>query len=119
MVIPEPFATISSSILLNIASDIVEHQSKYLEHTLVGRLLKWGGLIEPDFRDRLHNTLKQTLELFFHTYPQYDLAGIEAFFRDPTVAQQIGDYILNRKPIDHHNIQEALKQNLMSDAVTV
>ncbi len=119
MIVPEPFATISSTILLNIASDIVEHQSKHLEGTLVGRIMKWGGLIEPDFRDRLRTTLKQALELLFYTHQEYNLTGIEAFFRDPMIVRQIGDYILNRKPIDSRSVQQALERSLMSDGVTV
>lgn len=119
MIVPEPFATISSTILLNIASDIVEHQSKHLEGTLVGRLMKWGGLIEPDFQDRLRTTLKQALELLFHTHPEYNLTDIDAFFRDPTIARQIGDYILNRKPIDSRSVQQALERSLMKDGVTI
>src|SRR5215472_17423648 len=103
MAIPEPFATslsITSTILINIASDIVEYHAQDLEGTLAGRLLKWSGLVEPDFYDRLRDTVKKALELFFQTYPHYDLSGIEGFFRDPAVARQIGGYILNRQPID-------------------
>ena len=119
MAIPEPFATITSTILLNIASDIVEHHAKDLEGTVAGRLLKWSGLVEPDFRDRLRDTIKKALELFFQTYPQYDLSGIEGFFRDPAVARQIGGYILSRQPIDEQQIQQALDQHLKKDAITV
>jgi hypothetical protein len=122
MIIPEPFATtlsITSTILINIASDIIEYHAKDLEGTLAGRLLKWSGLVEPDFYDRLRDTIKKALELFFQTYPQYDQSGIESFFRDPAVARQIGAYILNRQPIDEQQIQQALDRHLKKDAITV
>src|SRR5450631_3747040 len=115
----EPINSIASSILTNIASDIVENHMLDLEHTFAGRLLKWSGLVQPDFNDRLRDTLKKTLQLFFQTYPQYDLSGIEDFFRDPAVARQIGDYILDRQPIDEQQIEQALARHLLSDPTTV
>src|SRR5437764_1033010 len=99
--------TITATIILSITADIIEHQAKHLDHTLVGRLLKLGGLIEPDFTDRLRETVKQGLQLFFEKHPEYDLTGIVAFFRDPTVAQVIGNYILNHQPIDEQQIEQA------------
>src|SRR5579884_4224923 len=121
MAIPEPFATtltITSTILTNIASDIVEHHAKDLKGRLAGSLLKWAGLMEPDFDDRLRETLKKALQLFFQTYPHYDLSGIDTFFRDPAVAQQIGNFILDRQPIDEAQIQQALDRHLRNDALT-
>src|SRR5947209_13519449 len=111
--------TITTGIISAIAADILEHNAKALEGTLAGRVLKRMGLIEPNFNDRLRDTLKKTLELYFEIYPQYDLSGIDAFFRDPAVAQQIGGYILNRHPIDQQQIQQALSRHLMSDPITV
>jgi hypothetical protein len=119
MLIPEPINSIASSILTNIASDIVENHMTDLENTFAGRLLKWSGLVQPDFNDRLRDTLKKTLQLFFQTYPQYDLSGIEDFFRDPAVARQIGDYILDRQPIDQQQIEQALARHLHNDPTTV
>lgn len=111
--------TLSSTILMNIASDIVEYHAIDLEQTFAGRLLKWGGLIQPDFNDRLHDTLKKSLQLFFQTYPQYNLTGIGAFFSDQVIARQIGDYILNRTPIDEYQVQQALNRHLLQDPVTI
>jgi len=118
--IPESFtaAALTAGILTNIAADILEHHAKALEDTLVGRMLKWAGLIEPNFDDRLRDTLSKALGLYFETYPEYRLTGITAFFRDPAVAQQIGGYILDRKPIDSSEIQKALARHLGSDAIT-
>lgn len=120
MPIPEPFtpAALTAGILTNIAADILEHHAQALEGTLVGRMLKWAGLIEPNFDDRLRDTLSKALGLYFETRPDYKLSGIKAFFRDPAVARQIGSYILDRKPIDQDEIQEALDRHLGSDAVT-
>jgi hypothetical protein len=117
--LPEPINSIASSILTNIASDIVENHMTDLEHTFVGRLLKWSGLVQSDFNDRLRETLKRALQLFFQTYPQYDLSGIEDFFRDPVVVQQIGSYILDRRSIDEQQIKQALDRHLLNDPMTV
>jgi len=120
MPIPEPFtaAALSAGILTNIATDILEHHAQTLEDTLVGRALKRVGLIDPNFNDRLRDTLSKALGLYFETCPQYKLTGITAFFRDPVVARQIGGYILNREPIDEDQTQQALNQHLGSDAIT-
>lgn len=117
--LPEPITTITTSILTNIASDIVEHHAKDLENTLAGKLLKWGGLVGPDFQDRLRDTIKKALQLFFQTYPQYNFVSIELFFRDPIVTSQIGSYILDRKPLDEQQIKQALNKHLMNDPTTV
>lgn len=120
MPVPEPFtaAALTAGILTNIAADILEHRARVLEDTLVGRTLKWAGLIEPDFDDRLRRTLSTALGLYFETHPEYRLTGVKSFFQDSAVARQIGDYILDRKPIDKREIQEALDRHLGSDAIT-
>jgi hypothetical protein len=120
MPIPEPFtpAALSAGVVTNIASDILKHHAQALEGTLAGRMLKSAGLIEPDFDDRLCDTLSKALNLYFETYPQYQLTGVTAFFRDPAVARQIGGYILDRKPIDQEQIQHALDRHLHRDGTT-
>jgi hypothetical protein len=120
MSIPEPFTltAISAGILTNIATDMLKHRAQALEATLAGRMLKWVGLIEPNFDDRLRDTLSKALELYFERYPQYKLGGVIEFFRDPITAKQIGNYILDRKPIDQDQIQQTLDQRLGGDAIT-
>jgi hypothetical protein len=85
MQIPDPFTpiSISAGVLTNMVYDILKHRAQALEGTLVGRMLKWAGLIEPNFDERLSDTLGKALRLYFKEYPQYELTGIEAFFRDP------------------------------------
>jgi len=120
MPIPEPFtaAALTAGVITNIAADILEHHAQALEGTLVGRMLKWAGLIEPNFDDRLRDALSKALSLYFEAHPQYKLTGITTFFRDPAVGRQIGGYILDRKPVDQGQIQEALNRHLGSDGVT-
>ncbi len=102
MPIPGPFspAALSVGVVTNIASDILRHHAQALEGTMVGRMLKSAGLIEPepDFDDRLRDALSKALNLYFETHPQYQLTGIIVFLRDPAVARQIEGYILSRKP---------------------
>lgn len=120
MPVPEPFTPVAltAGILTNIASEILRHRAQALEDTLVGRTLKWAGLIEPGFDDRLRDTLSTALALYFKAHPEYKLTGVKSFFQDPAVGRQIGDYILDRRPIDEKKIQEALDRHLGSDAIT-
>jgi hypothetical protein len=116
----DPFSpiAITAGVLANIATAIAKHSAQNLEGTLVGRMLMKAGLIEPNFNERLSNTLSRSLKLYFETYPQYRLSGIESFFRDPIIAEQVGNYILDRRPIIQSEIQQVFDQHLRSDAVT-
>lgn len=120
MSIPEPFTPIAltAGILANIATDILRRHAQALEGTLVGRMLKLAGLTESDCDDRMQGTLSEALQVYFQTYPQYNLTGIAAFFRDQITAQQIGGYILDRKPIDQEQIQQTLNRPWGSNGVT-
>ncbi len=117
MPIPDPFTPIAltAAITANIATDILKHHTQSLEGTLVGRALKWAGLIEPNFDERLRDTLSKALDLYFQMNPEYKLAGIVSFFRDPVTAEQICQYILNRQPIDQFALQQALEQHTRSN----
>ncbi|NET56585.1 MAG: hypothetical protein F6K47_10565 [Symploca sp. SIO2E6] len=114
MLIPEPFTAtpIAAGILTNIASDILKHHAQSLEGTLVGKALKLAGLIEPNLYDSLHDSLYKALDLYFNTYPQRDLLGVDNFFLDAEVARQVGGYILERKIIDWAKIQKAFARTV-------
>ncbi|NEO48357.1 MAG: hypothetical protein F6J94_26550 [Moorea sp. SIO1F2] len=114
MLIPEPFTAtpIAAGILTNFASDILKYHAQSLEGTLVGKVLKSAGLSEPTLYDSLHESLYKALDLYFNTYPQRDLLGIDNFFLDPEVAGQISGYILERRAIDWFKIQEAFDKQV-------
>ncbi len=78
MPIPESFtpAAISAGVLTNIATDILEHHAQALEGTLAGRMLKLAGLIEPNFDDRLRDTLSKALRIYFETHPNYKIGRL-------------------------------------------
>jgi hypothetical protein len=120
MPIPEPFTAIpiTAGILTNVASDILKHHAQSLDGTPAGRMLKWAGLIEPNLLDRLRDVLKKTLELYFKLYPERELPGIDDFFRDPVITEQISGYILCRLPVDTAKIQQAWERHLSSERVT-
>lgn len=120
MSVPDPFTpvAITAGVLTNIATDILKHHAQSLETTLAGRMLKWAGLIEPNFDERLRATLSQALSLYFESHPQYKLTGITAFFQDPDVGRQIGAFILDRQRIDEKQIQQALNRHLGQEAIT-
>lgn len=107
---PEPFtaAALTAGVLTNIASDILQHHAQRLDGTLVGRVLKKARIIEPDFNDRMRTTLAQALSLYFTTYPDYNLVGVQTFFTNPVVAETIGDFILDRRPIDQTRLEEGI-----------
>ncbi len=121
MLIPEPFTPVvlSGSILANLATDILKHHAQSLDDTLAGRMLKRAGLIEPNFEDRLRDTLVKSLQHYFETYPQYRLTAITAFFQDPDVARQIGGYILDRQVINQAQIEQALERHLGQDVTSL
>ncbi len=108
---------ITQGILANIATEILEHHAKSLDGTLAGRMLKWAGLIGPNFYDRLRETIIQALELYFETHPAYRLTGVIAYFSDPVTAKQIGDFILQRRPLDSQQLQHALDQHINEDRI--
>jgi hypothetical protein len=94
MSIPEPLTAIplTASILANIATDILKFHAQSLEGTLVGKGLKWAGLIEPSSCERLNEILFKTLDLYFNKYPERNLLGMDSFFLDVHVSRSIGSY---------------------------
>ena len=120
MQIPDPFtpAAITAGIITNIASTILLNRTQDLEGTLVGKVLKKARLIEPNFHERLHDTLIRALDLYFKKYPKYKLTGIEFFFRDPTTAQQIGTYILEGQLPKREQVQHNIDRYLGNDGIT-
>lgn len=103
--------TISAGVLTNLAYDVLKHRAQSINNTTAVKMLKWAGIIEPNFEERLCETLSKTLGLYFKEHPQYALSGIVDFFRDASVAEQIGDYILDRRPIDYTQLQLAFEQH--------
>jgi len=121
MPIPEPFtvAALGAGVLTNLASDILKHRAQALEDTLAGRMLKWAGLIEPGFNDRLQDAIAHALELYFETYPQYQLSGVMSFFGDPAAGNLIGSYILDRQPLNENDVRQALEAHFGGDPISV
>jgi len=117
MAFPELFTPISvtAGILTNIATDILEFHAQSLEGTFVGKILKGLGLIEPNIYDRLHDVLWKALELYFYIYPERNVGAIDNFFLDADVSREIGNYILERHPIDEARIQLAFERHLGKD----
>jgi hypothetical protein len=111
----DPIA-VGMSIAANLATDILKHYAPQLEGSFAGRALKRVGLIAPTFRDRLHDSLQQALLRYFTKHPQYAVWGVESFFKDPIVAQQLMAAIVDQTPIDHNAIQQAIYQHLSSYA---
>jgi hypothetical protein len=103
---------ISAGIFTNLAYDMLKHKSQSINNTLVGRVLRWAGIQEPNFEERLHDTLSKTLGVYFNEHPEYQLSDVENFFRDPSVAQQLDDYILDRRPLDQNTLQQLFDQHL-------
>ena len=114
MAIPEPFtaAPLAAGILTNIATDILEYHAQSLDGTLAGQALKWAGLIEPNLYERLHEVLYKALNLYFNTYPEMDLRGVDNFFLDAAVTRQVGNFILERQSVDWLQIEQAFNQNV-------
>jgi hypothetical protein len=117
--IPEPVKNTLTSftvgIFTNLATDILKSCVKDFENTLVGRIFKWAGIIEPNIYDHLYSILWKTLNLYFNKYPERDLSDLDSFFLDSRVASQIGNYILERKEIDWKEVKEAFEQQVLTE----
>ena len=109
----DPLA-LSAGLFTSLAYDILKHRvqsASALEGTLVGKMLKWAGIMEPNFDERLRDTLSKTLSVYFKEHPAYALSGVAAFFQDAAVSQQIADYILDRRPIDYVQLESTFEQH--------
>jgi hypothetical protein len=117
MLIPEPFTAIpvTAGILTNIATDILKSHAQSLEGTLVGKVLKAAGIIEPDLYDRLRETLIKALDLYFNRYPHRNLLGMDCFFLDLEVSGAIGSCILNHESIDYTKMQQAFDRLISNE----
>jgi hypothetical protein len=109
----DPLA-ISAGLATNLIYDILKNKTQSSQNTLVGRMLHWGGFKEASFDERLRDILTRALALYLKGHSEYDLRVITDFFRNPTVAKQIGDYILDRQPIDEQRLQQLFVQHQQS-----
>jgi hypothetical protein len=111
MMLPEPFTAIpfTAGIVTNLTTDILKSYAEVFEDTLVGKIFKLVGIIEPNSYERLHDILWKTLSLYFTKYPERDLSGLDDFFLDPRISEQIVSYILERKAINWELAQEAFE----------
>ena len=108
---------ITAGIVANIATAILQNYLQNLHNTLIGRILKRAGLVEIDFHDRIVKTLRKSLKVFFAKHPEYSCQPILSFFQDPCVAQQLGAYILDRRPLNAGELQITLKHYLTRDSL--
>ena len=111
--------SIIAGISTNFATDIIKHYVQYLDNTWVGQRLKAIGLIEKTRDDHLREIVKESLQLYLQTHPDYDLSGVETFFRDPVTIQQIGNYIFDQRPLDQHAIDDTLTRTIKKDAISM
>src|SRR5947209_17109412 len=95
----------------SLATDILKHYMQYLDGTLVGRGLKAIGLSEQAQEDHLRQVLEKAFQLYFTLYPAYNVSGVIDFFRDPVIAQQLGNYLFDHHPIDQQVIESALERH--------
>ncbi len=120
MPIPDPFTAValSAGVITNLATDILKHRSQYIKNPLMARALKWAGFREAeDLEERILKTLTEALTIYFESHQAYQIQGIVEFFKQPSTAQQIADYIIDGKQIDQPALQASLEQSLGQQAV--
>ncbi len=119
MPIPDPFTAValSTGVITNLATDILKHRSQYIKTPLMARALKWAGFREAELEERILETLTEALTIYFKTHEAYRIQGIVKFFKHPSTAQQIADYIIDGKQIDQSALQSSLEQSLGQQAV--
>ena len=110
----DPLA-ISAGMLTNLGYDILKQRAQALDGTLAGKMLKWAGIIEPNFEERIGDTINKASTLLLKEYPQYDnIVAVADFFKDPAVARQIGNYVLDGRAIDPAQLQATFEKHLNS-----
>jgi hypothetical protein len=110
----DPFA-MTAGMLTNLGYDILKQRAQSLDGTLAGKMLKWAGIIEPNFEERVRDTIDKASTLLLKEFPQYShIIAVADFFKDPAVAHQIGDYILDGRSIDFAQLQAAFEKYLDS-----
>ncbi len=121
MTIPDPLTpiVITGGIITNIATDILKHYAARLEGSLAGKILKHSGLLPKNFDDKFGEVLNETLKTLFDRFPEYRVTGIIEFIKDRQFSEQLLSYLLDRKNIDNHAIQEAFATKISSDPYTV
>jgi hypothetical protein len=67
----DPLA-ISAGMLTNFGYDILKQRARSLDGTLAGKMLKWAGIIEPNFEERIGDTINKASALLLKGFPQYD-----------------------------------------------
>lgn len=120
MAIPEPFTAValSAGVITNLATDILEYRSQYVNNPLMIRALKWAGFREAEFEERIYKTLVEALTMYFETNEAYQIQGIVTFFEHPSTAQQIADYVIDGKQIDLSQLQALLEQSLGQQTIS-
>ncbi|ASC70402.1 hypothetical protein XM38_013400 [Halomicronema hongdechloris C2206] len=119
MPLPESFAAgaFAAGIATNLASDILTHHAASLDNSVIGKALKWAGFAQPNFQERLRDALEKALKLYFSEYSQRQALGVDEFFQNSVVVEQIGGAILNRAPLDRAALQDAWKAYLSANPV--
>src|SRR5579864_9010764 len=108
----DPLA-ITAGILTNLGYDILKQRAQSLDGTLAGKMLKWAGIIEPNFEERIGDTINKASTLLLKEYPQYDhIIAVADFLKDPVVAHQIGNYVLDGRAIDTAQLQATFEKHL-------
>ncbi len=110
----DPLA-ITAGMLTNLGYDILKQRAQSLDGTLAGKMLKWAGIIEPNFEERIGDTINKASTLLLKEYPQYDnIVAVADFFKEPAVARQIGNYVLDGRSIDPAQLQATFEKHLNS-----
>src|SRR5579859_3623527 len=87
---------ITAGMVTSLGYDILKQRAQSLDGTLAGKMLKWAGIIEPNFNERIRDTINKASTLLLKEYPQYEnIIAVADFFKDPAVVQQIGNHILD------------------------
>lgn len=110
MSIPESFtiAAISANVISNIVTEMLLHHAKKFDRTRLGRkILEAIGIREPTPYEQLREVLVRTLSMFFKRHPQYQLVGVMKFFVDPSVAEHLGVWIVEKGRVNYEQLGRA------------
>lgn len=110
--------SIAAGVLGNISTEILKHSTRPIHDTIVGKMLSRFGFLEPDLEQQLRDVLSKTLEELFRLNTHYQVSGIISFFKDPKVAKQIADYLVDGNPMNPEELRGLLDKHLETKPVS-
>lgn len=105
---------ITTDIMADIATDLINQIGATWENTLVGKLLSAAGMPVPEL-SLFREIIVHSFQLFFEENPQYQYKEILEFLKNPTTLEHLAKQLFNFIQIDHAKLQDLLDTHKSTD----